>query len=73
MRVRIALETLSSVQHFVELMEQIEGSAFLTDGTGLKVKVNAKSIMGVAYSLEFNEIWLETEKSVYSLIAEYVY
>ena len=52
-------------------MEQIEGSAFLTDGTGLKV--NAKSIMGVAYSLEFNEIWFETEKSVYSLIAEYVY
>ena len=51
MRVRIALETLSSVQHFVELMEQIEGSAFLTDGTGLKV--NAKSIMGVAYSIQF--------------------
>ena len=71
MRVRIALETLSSVQHFVELIEQIEGSAFLTDGTGLKV--NAKSVMGVAYSLEFNEIWLETEKSVYSLIAEYIY
>lgn len=71
MKVRIALETLTQVRQFCRIMQKIDEEVYLTDGAGLRV--NAKSFMGVAYTLEFNEIWLESEKNFYSLIAEYVY
>lgn len=69
MKIRINLETLSDVTKFVAVTEKIPGKVCLTDGMGLKV--NAKSLMGVIYTLEFEEIWVESDKDIYSQIAEF--
>ena len=70
MKFRIYLETLSDVNRFVNIATSLEGVKIrLTDNSGFCV--SAKSIIGAIYSLEFDEIWLESDRDVYSKFAEF--
>lgn len=70
MKFRIYLETLSDVNKFVNVASKLDGiSIKLMDNSGFCV--NAKSLIGAIYSLEFDEIWLEADKDVYSKFAEF--
>lgn len=58
-RVRILLETQSDVLEFVNTANKIKEEVYLVDNT--YNVVNGKSLLGCLYSLEFNEIWVESE------------
>ena len=71
MKCRVYLETLSDVNKFVNIATSIEGAKiYLTDSSNFCV--SAKSIIGAIYSLEFDEIWLYSDKDVYSKFAEFI-
>ena len=54
MKVKINLDMLKDVQDFVNITSNLQGKIIVTDGEGLVV--NAKSLMGMLYSLEFSEL-----------------
>ena len=70
MKVQIRLDTMRDLTNFVELMNSAEGEVHLTDGKGYTV--NAKSVLGAMYALEWNELYLESDKDIYCLISKYV-
>lgn len=70
MRVKIELDTRTDVINFVHLTNQVKVPVTVTDNNGLRV--NAKSVMGMLYSLEFAELWCECEEDIFSLIHNYV-
>lgn len=72
MRARLILDTVSDVTRFVEITKKLKQPITVTDGTGLKV--NAKSLMGMLYALEFTDLLCETEddNDIYMAIKEFV-
>jgi hypothetical protein len=63
MKVKIRLDTMKDINQFVGICSKVSGPVYITDGAGLKV--SAKSILGVMYSMEFEELWCETEANLY--------
>ncbi len=73
MRVQIRLETESDVRDFSQIAENCGGEITLCGkDRGTKCSVNARSIVGVMYSMSWDEIWCESEKDIYSKIDRFV-
>ena len=70
MRVKINLDTTNDAIGLSRIAEKLEGNITITDGNGLKV--NAKSVMGALYSLEFSELWLESDHDIYHHIVNFI-
>lgn len=70
MKMKINLDTMKDAMAFVKAVSTLEGEITLTDGSGLRV--NAKSTLGVIYSLEFSDLWVESEKDIYSHIYQFM-
>lgn len=72
MRARIRLDTVSDVNRFVNITSNLKQPITITDGNGLRV--NAKSVIGVLHSLEFDNLVCETEddNDIYMAIREFV-
>lgn len=70
MKNKIRLDTMSDVNEFVKIATSVRGNVYLTDKTDLKV--NGKSLLGVMYSLEFEEIWVESDADIYSQISKFI-
>lgn len=58
-RVKVRLDKQSDVAEFVNIASSIEEPVYLVDNTFNKV--NGKSLMGCLYSLEFEELFVESE------------
>lgn len=72
MRIKIRIDTLAEVQKFVRLIEKLSYPVYLTDSKGT-FNVNAKSILGVLYSLEFDDLWCVCpDHDIYFLIEDFV-
>ena len=56
---KIRLDTQAEVIKFVSIANTIEEDVMLVDGS--YNRVNAKSIIGCLYSLEFKELYVESE------------
>lgn len=70
-RYKIRLETYHDAAKLASIAESLDIPITLTDG--LSMRVNAKSIMGALYSMEFNAIWIESENEIpYHLFAEFI-
>ena len=69
MKVRIALETMSDVSEFVSIASKISQAVNLTSGD---FKVSAKSLLGVVYTMEWQEVWCECSEDIYSKIEKFV-
>lgn len=69
MRAKIELVTLGDVKSFVAIATKIKEPVYLV---GEDFKVSAKSLLGATYSMEWDEIWCECEKDIYSKIKSYV-
>ena len=69
MRAKIELVTMSDVITFVNIATSIKEPVYLV---GEDFKVSAKSLLGVRYSMEWNEIWCECEKDIYTKIEKFV-
>lgn len=70
MRNKIRLDTLHDAYAFVAAVTPLEGKITLTDGEGLRA--NARSTLGVLYSLEFANLWVESENDIYDHIRRFV-
>ena len=68
-RVKIELTTMSDVVAFVEKVKRINGAVTVIDGTGLRV--NAKSLLGMVYALEFTSLWCESDEDIYTEIQQF--
>ena len=69
MKVKVALETMSDVSEFVAITSKVEEPVVLV---GEDFKVNAKSLLGALYTMEWQEVWCECEKDIYSKIEKFV-
>ena len=63
MRAKINLDTMKDINQFVAICAKVPAPVYITDGAGLRV--SAKSVLGVMYSMEFDDIWCECEKDIY--------
>lgn len=73
-RYKISLETLADVKKFIKIITQNFSEnevLFLTDAYG-NFSVNAKSVIGVLYSLEWDNLYLVSEKEVYHLFKDFI-
>ena len=70
MRAKIRLDTMKDISQFVGICSNVTEPVHITDGAGLKV--SAKSILGVMYSMEFSDIWCECDKDIYNEIEKFV-
>ena len=70
MRARINLETQSDILELVNIASKFDFKIKVKDGSGNCV--DAKSIMGMLYSLEFEETYIESEKDIYRDITKFV-
>lgn len=66
------LITLNDVLEFVQRISEIEGKAYLTDSVN-GYKINAKSILGIAATIEWDDVWLEAENdAIYNAVKDYI-
>lgn len=63
MKVKIRLDTMSDVKHLVHVACNVEEDVVIYDAAGLRV--NAKSMLGALYAMEFNEVWCESNADIY--------
>ena len=72
MRVKIALETQTDAFRLVQIAHQFPNEdIYISDETG-HLRVHARSMMGVLYSMEFKNLWLESEKDHYHTFRDFV-
>ena len=70
MKVKIRIDTGTDAIRFSEITSALEGNITVTDNKGLRV--NAKSVLGMVYTLEFEELWCESERDIYTHIQDFV-
>lgn len=71
MKYKIVLDTVSDVTNFVKNVSIArDATVTVTDGNGLRV--NAKSMIGMLYALEFDELWCESDTEIYEKIRQWV-
>lgn len=61
-RTKIRLDTLSDVNKFVEAMSTVKDKVWLADDCGNRVE--AKSLLGVLYSMEWSYIYCYCESNI---------
>ena len=69
MRVKIRLDTMKDIHQFVSICSKVQAPVVVTDGGGMRV--SAKSILGVMYSMEFAEIWCESDVDLYTQLEKF--
>lgn len=70
MKAKIRLDTMKEINQFVAICSAVHAPVHVTDGAGLKV--SAKSVLGVMYSMEFEDIWCECEEDIYNKIEQFI-
>ena len=70
MKNRIRLDTYHDAVKFVNIASTLDGQITVTDDGNHRV--NAKSLLGMLYALEFNELWVETDNNIYFDIQEFI-
>lgn len=70
MKNKIRIDTVQDVNRFVNITSQLDGKITITDNAGLTV--NAKSVLGALHAMEFEELWIESEKDIYSAIEPFI-
>lgn len=70
MKIKVRLDTVTDIANFVLIASQVKSDVYLTNNKGLKV--SGKSFLGVAHAQEFDELWCECERDIYSLIKDFI-
>ena len=69
MRVKVELDTMNDVTQFVAIATQIAEPVYLV---GQDFRVSAKSLLGALYTMEWEDVWCECEKDIYTKIEKFV-
>ena len=73
MKVRITLDTITDIGNFVVAVSHATGKndkVYVTDGD--RCCINAKSFLGLIAARDFDELWCESEKDIYSSIKAFI-
>ncbi len=70
MKYKIELVTFKDINDFVKIAEKHDFKIKLTDGDDFCV--NAKSLMGAMATVEWDNLYCESEKDIYSEISKYI-
>ena len=70
LRNKIHLETVEDAKNFSDIASHVHGDVRIVDAVGHCV--NAKSLLGAIYSLEFEDLWVESDRDIYSKIERYI-
>ena len=72
MKNKIRLDTMQDAIKFSAIAQSLGDNVkiTITDREGLRV--NAKSILGMIYALEFSNLWCESNIDVYNKISEFI-
>ena len=70
MKAKIRLDTMRDINDFVRICSTVTSAVHITDGAGLRV--SAKSLLGVMYAMEFDNIWCECDADIYTAIEKFV-
>lgn len=71
MKLKINLDTMSSISKFVDICSRIERPVYLTDENG-DFKVSAKSLLGALYTMEWSDVWCICDTDIYQKIQQFV-
>ena len=69
MRVKVELDTMNDVAQFVAIATQVDVPVHLV---GHDFRVSAKSLLGALYTMEWEDVWCECEKDIYTKIEKFV-
>lgn len=70
MRIKIRLDTMSDINAFVGAMTKSSANIFLTDKDRNFI-VSAKSMLGAVYSMEWDEVWCESDEDIYHIVSKF--
>ncbi len=70
MRIKIRLDTMSEINAFVNAMTKTGANVYLTDKNRNFI-VSAKSMLGAVYSMEWDEVWCESDEDIFHVISRF--
>ncbi len=70
MKNKIRLDTMSDINEFVAITTKCNGRIVVKDDEGHCV--NAKSLLGMVYAMEFKELYVESEENIYREISKFI-
>jgi hypothetical protein len=72
MKNKIILDTMTDLNKFVIAISGVEEDVYLVDSKR-RYRINAKSTIGCLLAkAEWNDIWVECEKDIYTLIEPWI-
>lgn len=69
-RIKIRIDTMSDVSKLVAVATKAKGRVILTDNTDFKV--SGKSLLGAIYTMEWSEVYLESDEDLYNALSDLV-
>ena len=70
MKVKIRLDTTTDIANFVLATSKVKEKVYVTDGG--RLCIDGKSFLGLAHACEFDELWCECDRDIYSNIEQFV-
>ena len=70
MRTKIRLDTYRDIKEFVDITSRIDSIIYLEDGNGLRV--DAKSLLGALYTMEYNNIYCVCADDISNKIFKFI-
>jgi hypothetical protein len=70
MKARINIDTLDKIYSFVRICEPLVGDIRLIDGGGYCV--SAKSLVGAIATMDWSQVYVESERDIYLYIQDFV-
>ncbi len=70
MRYRIRLDTMTDVNRFVKIAIKNKGKIMLSDGENFTV--SGKSLLGAMYTMEWDQVFCESENEIYHEIKDFI-
>ena len=70
-KVKIRLETLTDISKFINIVTPLPGKIIIKNSTEDFI-INAKSIFVMICTLNYNDLWLESEHDIYNHIKDFI-
>lgn len=71
MRIQLNLDTMAKINSFVSDMTKYKGNVYLTDKNRNFI-VSAKSMLGAIYTMEWEEVWCESDEDIFQIVNKYM-
>ena len=70
-KVKIRLETLTDINKFINIVTPLPGKIVIKNSTEDFI-INAKSIFVMICTLNYNDLWCESENDIYTHIKDFI-